>query len=114
MRPRLPFATLAISVTISAAVCAAPAVGQPRAPLGRGTASVPRRQDIPVERARRENCPPTGKFFDVNRHAIAASGDTGGYVAELNLVLKSGGGRGRGRTGLGESVPVLTPGTQER
>ena len=29
--------------------------------------------------------------FDFNRHAIAATGDTGGYFAEENLILKGGG-----------------------
>jgi hypothetical protein len=29
--------------------------------------------------------------FDFNRHAIAAAGDTGGYSAEENLILKGGG-----------------------
>jgi hypothetical protein len=29
--------------------------------------------------------------FDFNRHAIAAAGDTGGYYAEENLILKGGG-----------------------
>lgn len=33
--------------------------------------------------------------FDVNRHAIAAAGDSGGYDAEGNLVLKGGGRHGR-------------------
>jgi hypothetical protein len=33
--------------------------------------------------------------FDFNRHAIAASFDTGGYIAEENLVLKGGGWHGR-------------------
>jgi hypothetical protein len=32
--------------------------------------------------------------FDSNRHAIAAAGDTGGYRAERNLVLKGGGYHG--------------------
>jgi hypothetical protein len=32
--------------------------------------------------------------FDFNRHAIAADGKTGGYVAEENLVLKGGGYHG--------------------
>jgi hypothetical protein len=32
--------------------------------------------------------------FDFNRHAIAAAGDTGGYMAEQNLVLKGGGFHG--------------------
>jgi hypothetical protein len=32
--------------------------------------------------------------FDFNRHAIAADGDTGGYLAEENLVLKGGGWHG--------------------
>ena len=34
--------------------------------------------------------------FDFNRHAIAAQGRTGGYVAEENLVLKGGGYHGGG------------------
>jgi hypothetical protein len=34
-------------------------------------------------------------LFDLNRHAIAASGDTGGYWAEDNLVLRGGGYHGR-------------------
>jgi hypothetical protein len=34
--------------------------------------------------------------FDFNRHAIAASGKTGGYVAEENLVLRGGGYHGGG------------------
>ena len=29
--------------------------------------------------------------FDFNRHAIAADGKTGGYIAEENLVLRGGG-----------------------
>jgi hypothetical protein len=33
--------------------------------------------------------------FDFNRHAIAAGFDTGGYIAEENLVLKGGGWHGR-------------------
>lgn len=33
----------------------------------------------------------TENLFDFNRHAIAASGDTGGYNARGNLVLKGGG-----------------------
>ena len=33
----------------------------------------------------------TNNLFDHNRHAIAASGDSGGYVARHNLVLKGGG-----------------------
>jgi hypothetical protein len=33
--------------------------------------------------------------FDFNRHAIAADGETGGYIAEENLVLKGGGWHGR-------------------
>ena len=33
--------------------------------------------------------------FDFNRHAIAAWWDTGGYIAEENLVLKGGGWHGR-------------------
>jgi hypothetical protein len=33
--------------------------------------------------------------FDFNRHAIAAAFDTGGYIAEENLVLKGGGWHGR-------------------
>lgn len=33
----------------------------------------------------------TENLFDFNRHAIAASGDTGGYNARRNLVLKGGG-----------------------
>lgn len=32
--------------------------------------------------------------FDFNRHSIAADGDTGGYIAERNLVLKGGGYHG--------------------
>ncbi len=32
--------------------------------------------------------------FDLNRHSIAAAGDTGGYIAEHNLVLKGGGYHG--------------------
>ena len=32
--------------------------------------------------------------FDLNRHSIAAAGDTGGYIAERNLVLKGGGYHG--------------------
>lgn len=32
--------------------------------------------------------------FDFNRHAIATPGDTGGYAAEQNLVLKGGGHHG--------------------
>ena len=32
--------------------------------------------------------------FDFNRHAIATPGDTGGYAAEHNLVLKGGGNHG--------------------
>ena len=32
--------------------------------------------------------------FDFNRHAIAAAGDSGGYSASLNLVLKGGGYHG--------------------
>lgn len=34
-------------------------------------------------------------LFDHNRHAIAASGDSGGYIASYNLVLKGGGIHGR-------------------
>jgi hypothetical protein len=34
--------------------------------------------------------------FDFNRHAIEASGDSGGYVAARNLVLKGGGDHGLG------------------
>jgi len=33
--------------------------------------------------------------FDFNRHAIAANGNAGGYVAEHNLVLKGGGFHGK-------------------
>jgi hypothetical protein len=33
--------------------------------------------------------------FDFNRHAISATKDTGGYVAEQNLVLKGGGYHGK-------------------
>lgn len=33
----------------------------------------------------------TENVFDFNRHAIAAAGDTGGYEARRNLVLKGGG-----------------------
>jgi hypothetical protein len=34
--------------------------------------------------------------FDLNRHAIEANGDAGGYTAERNLVLKGGGYHGYG------------------
>jgi hypothetical protein len=36
----------------------------------------------------------SNNVFDFNRHAIATAGDTGGYAAELNLVLKGGGRHG--------------------
>jgi hypothetical protein len=36
----------------------------------------------------------TRNVFDYNRHAIAAAGDTGGYAAEWNLILKGGGYHG--------------------
>jgi hypothetical protein len=36
----------------------------------------------------------TENLFDANRHSIAAAGDTGGYEAERNLVLKGGGYHG--------------------
>lgn len=38
----------------------------------------------------------TENVFDFNRHAIAAAGDTGGYEARRNLVLKGGGIHYRG------------------
>lgn len=38
----------------------------------------------------------TENLFDFNRHAIAAAGDTGGYEARRNLVLKGGGIHYRG------------------